>query len=162
MEHNKRDTVGKISYDLLQKDPVVTDPVEQMQEVLTEYEQNLINTAQEGLLKYDGVFYLVVLFKTEPLMPNVVRNYFFSRNSCPTPDYDQAVYTVNSKERKINFLWTIPDKKTCEYITQNVLLLPPSEKDLIHFVLSFNDGSLLQLCKQLNNETENTGQLILH
>ena len=47
-------------------------------------------------------------------------------------------------------------------MTENALLLPKSQSDLLKMVLSFNDGTLLQLCKQLNNETENNGQLILH
>ena len=158
----KKETVGKIASDLLQKDPVSTDPIEQMEEVLTEYEQNIIKTAQTDAAQYNTIFYVVVLFKTEPLMPNVVRNYYFSRSSCPTPDYDQAVYKVNAKDRTIDFLWIIPDKRTCQYLTENVLLVPPSQATLCKFVLSFNDGSLLQRCKQLNGETEHTGQLLLH
>lgn len=158
----KKETVGKIASDLMQKDGVSTDPIEQMQEVLTEYENNIIKAAQDNMHKYPGDFYIVVVFKTEPLMPNVVRNYYFSRSSCPTPDYDQAVYKACPKDRSLDFLWVIPNKHACEDIARNASQLPLEQAKLVNFVLSFYDGSLLQLCKKLNNETQDTGQLILH
>ena len=88
-----KDTVGKISRDLLLKeDKNDHSVIEQMQEQLSDYETNVAQAVAEGKRIYSGTFYLVVITKKEPLMQNVLRNYFFHRETCPTPDYDQATY----------------------------------------------------------------------
>lgn len=156
----RKKTVGQLASELAQKESEAENPIDQTQESLSDYEKNVIEAANEGAKIFDDLFYIVVLFKTEPLMPNVTRNYFFSRISCPTPDYDQAVYKVKPKAREIDFLWAIPDKKTCEFMRDNKSHIPPEEYQLLNFVLSFYDGTLLQACKKMNNETQDTGQLI--
>lgn len=163
MTNEKRDTVGKIATELQTKAIDNTHSAhEQMQEQLSEYDTNLASCVQEARKTKTGDFYVVVLTKKERLLENVLRNYFFSRNSCPTPDYDQAVYFYSSKTQELKFMWVIPSKHTCEYMRDNAKLIDPSEHELLRFVLSFYDGYLLKLVKKLNGETETTGQLILN
>lgn len=158
----KRETIGKISTELQLKASGNTHSAEdQMRENLTEYDSNIYECVQRSRKEFMGDFFVVVLTKKERLMPNVIRNYFYSRLSCPTPDYDQTVYRYLKGEDMIEFMWVIPSKDTCEYLKQNALMIDPSEHELLNFVLSFYDGSLLKLCKSLNNETEKTGQLLL-
>ena len=85
-------------------------------------------------------------------MNNVIRNYFLTRFSCPTPEWDQAVYKYDTKSDSLDFLWVVPAKDICKNLKDNALNIDPSEKELLNFVLSFEDGTLLQLSKKLNNE----------
>src|SRR3990167_7176702 len=102
----KRDTVGKISTDLLNDEtPLDHSAFEQMQESLSDYEKNLVEAVESGKKTFFGDFYIVVETKKEPKMQNVIRNYFFSRQTCPTPIYDEAVYRYNAKDEAIEFLW---------------------------------------------------------
>lgn len=163
MTNEKRETVSKIAGELQKKAADNTHSAhEQMLEQLTEYDDNLAQCVKDALKTKTGDFYVVVLTKKERLMENVLRNYFFSRNSCPTPDYDQAVYFYSAQEQQLKFMWVIPSKDTCEFMRDNAKTIDPSEYELLKFVMSFYDGYLLKLVKKLNNETENTGQLILN
>lgn len=165
MEDTKRDTIGAIA-SKLQEEALQTPSdhtvVEQMREQLSEYDQNLALCVKDALKTKTKDFYVVVLTKKERLLENVLRNYFFARNSCPTPDYDQAVYFYNFKKQQLTFMWVIPSKDTCEYMLMHKKQIPPEEYELLKFVLAFTDGYLLKLVKNLNNETEDTGQLLLN
>lgn len=163
MTKEKRETVGKISSELKAKSSDNTHSAhEQMLEQLSEYDQNLMQCVEDAKKSKTGDFYVVVLTKKERLLENVLRNYFFSRNSCPTPDYDQAVYYYSAQEQELKFMWVVPSKDTCEYMRDNAKTIDPSEYQLLQFVLSFYDGYLLKLVKKLNSETDTTGQLILN
>jgi hypothetical protein len=148
----KREKVGKISSDLLKKQ---TDPipvVEQTEENLTEYEKELFICVANGIQRYQGDFYVVVSTKLEPLMKNVLRNYFIHRKTCPTPDYDQILYKYSAEIQSIDFLWVIPSKDTCNFLLDHVLEVAPEERQLLQFVLDFSDGTLMKIAKQLNRE----------
>lgn len=147
-----RDTVGKASYDLLQKSPDSRDPIELEREMHKEYEDHVFQAVSRGKQDFIGDFYIVVITKKERLMQNVLRNLFTARQSCPTPDYDQAVYKFHRTDEMIEFLWVIPSKDTCEHLRDHALEVVPSEHALRDFVLSFYDGSLLTKAKQLNGE----------
>lgn len=155
-----RETVGKIAVDLMAKEPETKDPIEQMREQLSEYEKNFYECLAAHKSVFPGDFYIVVLTKKEPLMQNVLRNYFMARQSCPTPDYDQAVYRYIRADERIDFLWIIPSRDTCKLFKKNALQIHPTERELLNFVLAFADGSLFKLCKELNGEKDNSPELI--
>ena len=92
---------------------------------------------------------------------NVVRNYFFYRSSCPTPDYDQAVYYYTKGSDELNFLWVIPSKSFCIHLVDNALTIDKEYKELLGIVLDFNDGTLYNLAKKLNNEDVLEGGVVL-
>lgn len=154
-----RQTVGKVATDLLIKEPQEATVTEQMQESLSEYEQNLRECVDKAKKDMIGDFYVVVLTKREKLLHNVFRNYFFPRISCPTPDWDQTVYKYKRKDDHIVYMWTIPAKDACEYLTMNALQLPNEERELLKYVLAFNDGSLMKLAKELNGERAESVEL---
>jgi hypothetical protein len=80
----KRDTIGKLSTELLQKDIHADHSVrEQTAENLSEYESNVYGAVERGKAAINGDFFVVVITKRERLMPNVLRNYFLPRKSCP-------------------------------------------------------------------------------
>lgn len=159
MKHDRKETVGKIASDLLKKQPDSLSPIENMREQLTDYEKNLFECVDryKNILPFN--FFVVVITKKEPLMPNVLRNYFYARISCPTPDYDQTVYQYLHKDEALNFLWVIPSRDTCLILKENALRVVPEERQLLDFVLSFSDGSLFKLAKKLNGEVEDSPRL---
>lgn len=150
----RKDTVGKLSWDLLVKDtqPVDFSPEEQMREQLEDWDKNIYYTVEEGKKVYQGDFFIVVETKKEPKMHNVLRNYFFFRQTCPTPTYDNTVYKYNYDDDNIEFLWVLPSKPIYQMIKDNFLKLTPDHKELIQFVLDDSDGTLLKICKKLNGE----------
>ncbi len=147
-----RKTVGAHSSELLQKQPDTRDPIELQREIHKDYESNVIEAVDRGRKDFQGDFFIVVTTKKERLMQNVIRNYFHPRKTCPTPEYDQTVYHYKVKDLYIDFLWVIPSKDTCELLHLNMLGVSKEERDLLYFVLSFYDGSLLRQAKKLNGE----------
>ncbi len=148
-----KDTVGKLSYELLRGDDYADHSVgEQMSEQLKDYESNIYQCVDRGKADYTGDFYIVVITKRERLMPNVMRQYFFHRLSCPTPDYDQTLYKYNRKDDQIEFVWVVPAKPVVEEMRDNRTQMDLSLQELLKFVLDFCDGTLDQKARSLNNE----------
>jgi hypothetical protein len=151
-----RDTVGKISWDLLANASVLDHSAEeQMREQLDLYESNMLLAIDRGKKLYPKNFFIVVETKKEPKMKNVIRNYFIPRQSCPTPQYDEAVYQYDYLSGNLVFLWVLPSKQTYNMMKNNALELPTEERQLLQFVLEDADGTLLNRCKKLNGELIN-------
>lgn len=87
-------------------------------------------------------WYLVVVQKKERLMANVVRRYFFGRQSLPTPDYDQTVWEYNPKTGDMKFMWVIPDKNTTLWMVSNPNEVPNEQRHLLNFCLDFINNKL--------------------
>lgn len=153
----KHETVGKISTDLQAKDDgYQISAIDQQRAMTEDYMKNLFEAVDRGYKKYKGDFFIHVETKREKLLENVLRNYFIIRETCPTPNYDQTVFRYHREKGDIQFFWTIPDRGTCFYFKQNALQVVDEEKELLRFVLQFDDGTLLKLCKKLNNEETET------
>lgn len=150
---SEKKTIGKISTELIKKDTSVDhSPIEQMRESLTDYDSNIYECIERGKRDYSRDFYVVVITKKERLMPNVLRNYFTNRLSCPTPQFDQAVYKYNYRDEIIEFLWVIPAKDICEQFLNNALLVDDSQKELLSYIVDFVDGTLDRKSMILNGE----------
>jgi hypothetical protein len=154
--NTKRETVGKIATDLLTKQPETQDPIELERAMHRDYERNITECIERGRKDFFDAkqFYIVVDTKKERLLNNVIRNYFYIRRSCPTPNYDQTVYQYTVSDDRITFLWTLPARDICEMFKQNILEIHPDERELLHFVLDFYDGNLDKRCKLLNGEVK--------
>lgn len=152
-------TVGELAVPLLEKVPDTCDPILIQREMQKEYLDNLLECTSEHRKVFPGNFFVVVLTKNEKLLPNVFRNYFFARISCPTPDYDQSVFKFDSETQDLIFLWSIPSKDACIHLKENAILVAPEERDLLSCVLNFADGTLYKLAKQLNREHSDTNIL---
>lgn len=151
-----RKTVGAFSQELLQKQFDTRDPIELQREMQQEYIDNLVVCVEKNINQFKGDFFVVVITKKEPLMPNVLRNYFFTRTSCPTPDYDQTVYKYTYETQELEYLWCVPDRETCFVFLENKDKVIFEETELLDTIIDFNDGSLFRMAKKLNNEQENS------
>lgn len=176
-----KQTVGKIATDLLLKTPETTDPIELQREIQKDYIDNLKWAVQHMQKKVDcshlvgndrghefcstrtahlDDFYVVVITKKEKLLENVLRNYFLQTIDCPTPDYNQSVFRYDSKKEELEYLWTVPDKETCDMFQQNAIHIVPEERQLLDMVLKFRNGTLLQQARRLNGENLQTGIIL--
>ncbi len=153
----KKKTVGSHAYELQTKTPDSLDPIEIEREMHKDYEKHFWEAFETGKKEYAGDFYIVVLTKKEKIMQNVLRNYFVSRKSCPTPNYDQTVYRYDAADDRIDILWVIPDKQTCQIFVSHPLEVVPEERELRDYILDFADGTLFSKMLELNNETIHPG-----
>lgn len=157
---DKKQTVGEAVYDLSSKTLEPTSAIELQGGMQEDYMKNLLEAVDRGYKKYDKDFYIHVETKAEKILARTLRHYYIDRVSCPTPNYDQTVYRYNREAGQVEYLWTIPDKETCEIFRENALSIVPEEKHLLKFVLDFYDGSLFRYCKKLNGEKLETPELI--
>jgi len=149
-----RPTVGQISSDLLVKEPEERSVQELTSAMMKDYVKNLFECIDREKSNYQGDFYVVVIAKKERLMQNVIRNYFVARASCPTPDYDQAVYKYHAKDEALEYLWVIPDKQMCILMLANAATVDPSDYELLKMVQDFADETLFRKALLLNGELE--------
>jgi len=157
----KKETIGKISLDLQSKAHEATHSADdQMREQLENYEDHMSQCIRRCKKEYDDDFYIVVLTKKERLMQNVIRSFFMGRKTCPTPEYDQAVYRYNRKMGTVEFMWVIPAKDVCIHMLENSLTIPEEERELLEFVIDFSDGTLLRFAKKLNKEANDSNILV--
>ena len=156
----KRETVGKLSLELSKKEAPTRNPIELEQEMHTEYDANLWECVDATKKWIHGDFFVVVITKNEKLMPNVFRNYFFARSSCPSPDYDQTVYRYDKAQDCLSFIWVVPSRDACYHLKNNALKVVGEERQLLQFVLDFADGSLYKLAKAFNGEQMDSSLLV--
>lgn len=152
-------TVGKVAYDLLQKEQEQITIIDQQRAMQEDYMKNLLAAVDRGFLQFKDNFFIHVETKKEKLLENVYRNYFIPRKTCPTPNYDQTVFRYNNNKGEIEYIWTIPDRETCHHLKFNAMEVVPEEREILKFVLMFDNGDLFKLCKKLNNEKLETPQL---
>ncbi len=157
----KRDLLGHLAAKARAEDTYVVTAQEQGAQMTDNYVTEVLKTLEAGQKHYSGDFFIVVITKQEPTMINVLRNYFFYRASCPTPDYDQAVYHYKKQDDELVFLWVIPNRDFCFHIVDNILTLDEEYRELAKLVLDFNDGTLGVLAKKLNREDVLEGGVIM-
>jgi len=148
----ERPTVGKVSRDLLLSGKESADVIEIGRDMQKDYMSELFVCIDEMRNRSKDNFFVVVITKRERLMPNVFRNFYLARTTCPTPDYDQSVFKYHQKDDSVEYIWTIPDKESCFVLKQNALQVVEKEQELLKFVLEFSDGTLMKKCQKLNGE----------
>lgn len=150
-------TVGEVALDLQKIDDKI-NPIELQREIHKgntdeeSFEHNVLECLNRGRKEIHGSFYIVVVFKKERLLQNIIRQYFFFRKSCPTPDFDQLVYKYDFEGDKIDFIWVIPDKATCHALKNFGHELPLDQQPLVQYAKDFMSGELDKKCAHFNGE----------
>ena len=181
----KKRTVGSIAYELLEKDFHTEDSqkpttVEQTEAMQKNYYQRLINNVQHGrgrmscdeyskdsLIKckkdkcvpFIGDFFIEVFTWKDKIMPNKINQFFVARKSCPTPNYDQAVFKYDAGIEQLSEIWVLGSRETCFYFMQNTKALKPEIMETFEYVRRFSTGELFRLSKRLNNEKDDSDEL---
>lgn len=136
-------TVGEEAYKRLLNPDSKQEIIETQREIDKDYFKELEECARRGKKLPFGSndFFIVVVCKKERLMENVIRRYFFPRQTLPTPDYDQTVWRYK-KDGYVEFIWTIPDHNTCQEMYHHSDRYPEEEKELVNMVKLFMQGRL--------------------
>ncbi|HUV84175.1 MAG TPA: hypothetical protein VMV86_00615 [Methanosarcinales archaeon] len=121
-------------------------------EMNKDYMTTLIDTALKDKSKYEGNYYVVILTKRERLIKRVLRNLFFTRQSCPTPSYEQTVYKFDPKEESLEFLWIVPSKGICKIMYKQRHAIEIQSDALLPYVIDFYEGKLMRKAMELNKE----------
>lgn len=131
-----------------------TDPVEQNEVRKADRIRALNEALEDGIKKYNGDFYVACLRRKEPLMQEIIRSYWVTRESCPSPNFDQDVIKFDRTSMKFELLWSIPDQHTCQHLIDNRLLLDEEDKKLFTYIDDYANGRLHILSMRLNREIE--------
>ncbi len=116
------------------------------------FEEEVAICVERGRSTYEKDFYVVVLLKKERLLHNVVRQLFFHRESCPTPEFDQILYKYHKERDELEFIWVIPDKQFIDSLPLLRETLPDEQTELINFAYKFRNKDLDRLSAKLNGE----------
>lgn len=154
---SKEKTVGQASLELQQKDEKINSidlqrEIHKGNENEDSWENQVRLAVKRGLQDFEKDFYVVVLFKKERTMINVVRQYFFPRESCPTPEFDQVVYSYDRKDEKLEMLWVVPDHQTSRALANSMGDIDPEYWELAAYARAFWSGELDQKCAAQNGE----------
>lgn len=153
-----KETVGAASLRLRAQEDMKIDPVE-LQRAMQKgndpedsYESHLIQTVERGKKAYNRKFFIVVLFQKDRLMKNVVRQKFLHRMSCPTPSFDQTVYSYDPIEEELIYHWSIPEPHAVNHFYFGLAEVEPEYRQLAEFCRDFRNGELDKKCASLNGE----------
>lgn len=158
MTKKKKQTAGEMAAQAL-ANPTPTTVFEQREAMRQDYMDNIVIALEEGKKKYTtGDIYVVHLLKAEQLLPNMFRDFFFARATCPTPNYDQTVFKYTRAADKLELLWVIPDRDICHMMLEHSAEIPPDQWQLLKYVIEFADRTLYTLARTLNNERDDVPQ----
>lgn len=160
--NQKREKLGKLAVEAMNRPLETTDAREQGAEMTKPYLEELRKAMEDGKIKFPNKdFFITVLTKKEKLLQNVIRNYFIVRSTCPTPDYDQAVWHYKKEFDDVGFIWCIPSKPFCEYLITDGYTVGPEYFELLQMVYDFRDGKLMEKAIVFNKEDILTGNVVL-
>ena len=144
--------IGELYLKAHEKNQETVELRELQREFNKDYMDNLIEAALSGKKRHPDAekYFVVVLMKRERLMKKVLRNYFTTRVTCPTPAHDQTVYIFNPKTEDLQFLWVIPAKEICERIYSQKYSLNHTYDKLMPYVVDFMEGKLHRKEQELN------------
>jgi len=137
----KKKTVGEEAIERLSKADTKQGIVDTQREADKEYFPE-IEKCIENHKHLDTPYYIVVHHKKERLLENVLRRYFFARQTLPTPQWDQTVWRYNPKTSELRFVWTLPDENTAKWMASNPQELSEHHRELVEFIMSFLSGTL--------------------
>lgn len=162
MKKEQKKTIGALSQEAASKPLETRDPIELARQNEADYINNLLECIKTHKnLFSEPCFYIVVITKQEPILKNVFRNLFAGTLACPTPDFDQSVFRYNKSDDKLELLWALPNENDCIKYKMNALSVIAEERQLLHDILDFYDGTLLELAKKLNGELPTSPQVVL-
>ncbi len=138
-----RKTVGEEAVERLENPDLGQGIVDTQKEIDKEYFTEVYKCAQKQK-DWDKPFYVVVHIKIEQLMHNVIRRYFFARQTLPTPQWDQTVWRYYPKTGNCEFVWVLPDVKTAQWMASDPMSIPEEQLQLYGFVQDCLDQTLLK------------------
>ncbi len=98
----------------------------------------LIEEAIKDHQDYSDEYYIVIELQSFKIFPGTINQRCCVRKTPPIPRYDHNVWTYNNKTCELKYLYSIPDKLTCERLKDaNLEDIPEEERQLAQFVKDF-------------------------
>jgi len=138
---NKKHTVGEEAVKRLMNPDTGQGIVDTQREADKEYFEE-IKKCIANHTSWDKPFYILTIHKKEQLLENVVRRYFFARQSLPTPQWDQTVWRYDPKNGDLQFIWVLPDENTAKWLAGNPQQVYKEHGELLQFVMDFLNKKL--------------------
>lgn len=133
----KKKKFGELFYEnsLKPADSVnVIDLTKELNKKTTELLEQAINDHKD----YADEYYIVIELQTFQIFPGTIKQTCYVRKTPPIPKFDNNVWTYNNKSGELKYLYSIPDKATCERLRDaNLEDLPKEEHQLAAFVKDF-------------------------
>jgi len=108
---------------------------------------------KDGCAQYGKInFYISLYPRFNAFMDKLLDTKIVVRKSCPTPRCEMTAYRYDAFADKVEFLWSLPDLKSCYAFVSNKDKVTPAEFETLQGILDFFDGTLLKLAKTLNGE----------
>ena len=136
--------------------------------IASDYYKNLElcigNHINRAVFKDRPHFYVCVLAKIEKILTALgkptLRHYFVGLLDCPKPNYQMNLYKYHKDLDALEEIWLLSDRPTCKFLAKNKHNLGPGEYKLLDYYQKYKRGDLFRLMKKLNNEKEDTPELI--
>ena len=152
MKEKKR-TVGQQYLDNINNSPGTDNAVDLSGKLLSDLPDNLMAAVKDGIASYGKTnFYIVAYCRFNAFMDQLLDTKIVVRKSCPTPVCEMSVYRYDGFTKKIEFLWALPDLKSCYAFVANKDKVTVAEYGTLQSILDYFDGTLLKLAKTLNGE----------
>jgi len=120
--------------------------------MLEGFEKAMEETIEDGIKKYKHCFFIVVLLIKNDVL-RVVNNKYFTRHTCPTPTFSQAVYFYSKDKKRPEFLWVIPDRNTVSALMASSFSSLHKDYQILYpFVESFSNNKLLEFADNFNEK----------
>lgn len=141
--------------ELWEKEADSIDPIEVQREMQKNYLNDLHEAVRLAKEKTTQDFYVVGILRQHTLLTrNHLEHKFVTRHTCPTPTYDQTVWKYRALSGDLEYMWTVPDRETCEIYLTNAIKVVPEERQLLNYIIDFANGTLLERAKKENGETK--------
>jgi len=128
---------------------------DQVDEELKDFMPEVFKCIKNGKKHFDGDFYIEVLLCMPGVIERHKKNIFAARPTCPRPFYDQTVFKYHSKDDRLEYMWTVPDKDLCELYRYHIGIVPDDEKELYDNIKKYFSGELaIREYKENNKEPE--------
>jgi hypothetical protein len=139
--------VGKAVHKIMSQSPIMLT----VEEILDQYQHDFVRQMQTAVKdnsdKFKAPFYIVVLTKKEHWSEIVLRNWFISRQTKPTPDFLRSefpnhahtVYSYDKRKDEIKLLWNLPTAQDALTILKNRHMYDPA---LVKWIQDYNSGLL--------------------
>jgi len=153
MEKEKKRTVGQQYMDNINNSPGTDNAIELSGKLLSDLTDQIQEAVKDGCSQFGKVnFYIAVYPRFNAFMSQLLDTKIVVRRSCPTPVCEMTVYRYDGFAKKIEFLWALPDLRSCYAFIGNQDKVTIAEYGTLQSILDYFDGTLLKLAKTLNGE----------
>jgi hypothetical protein len=123
------------------------------------YMDELYSEVEKGKVLFSSLpyFFVQVFTRQDKIMVMTLVSTWQTRETCPTPSFNQTVYRYVKVEDVLEIIWVLPSNERCLYYLQNPIGKDEGERFIIQCVHDLKDGTLEKIARELNKEEYQAG-----